>query len=41
MKTIRVVAAVIVRGKTTKSRYLQPREVTENLKGAGNSQEEK
>lgn len=42
MKTIRVVAAVIKAvNKTGESIILQPREVMENLKAAGNFREEK
>ena len=41
MKTIRVVAAVIKAvNKTGESIILQPREVMENLKAAGNFREE-
>ena len=39
MKTIRVVAAVIK--AVNKTSFLQPREVMENLKAAGNFREEK
>ena len=41
MKTIRVVAAVIIKEKIIKNRYLRLREVTVSLKVVGNSLGEK